>query len=579
MRPLCARLTPAGWVREEPWPGGDRPAAVAFDGRFQVGFDGRLDNREQIWRRVADGPPPASDAEVVLASWRRLGTQAPENWEGPFAVVVLERASGEAWLARDPIGTRGLTYGRAADGQDGWLAASFPHWVARQLGADLDLHRLASFVALRDGPPGRSFFEGVREVLPGQTVALRPGRDPQSSWHPLEARGARLHGTGHPEEVARTFRDLADQACRRAVSETGRGLALLFSGGLDSTTLATSLSAIDRRPLALISWTFDSFADERLEQEAAARELGLRWQPLRLDDAVPLRDLDDWPIHPSTPEQTAFRLLHEAGCLRARELGADALAWGYGGDALFGGAAGMARALVRRGAPAAATLTFIRTSRALGLRSTLRQNLPPAWLRTWQACRPPSWLTPEAAVLLAEPSAWPPAQAATDLPRRWRGLVAMNSMEGDAHEAWFAARHGLTFPAPLRDRDLVRWALDQAPLKSLDERRLAQRQALDGRIAEPIRARPPSRPVKGTLEPLLRAMFRHPGSRANAHALIADGTCWPRLVRRGVVEDIWRRGAPESQEFQILWAVLSLEIWCQRRPWAGSHPDERPLAP
>jgi asparagine synthase (glutamine-hydrolysing) len=223
-------------------------ALAEFDEQLGLAFDGRLDNRRELSAML--GEQFASDASLALACWRRFGKAAPERWQGPFAVAVLERASGRAWLARDEVGVRGLAYGRDLDGN--WVAATFEHEVARAIAAGLDEVRIAAFLALREPEPWRSFFVGVSQALPGELTELRadgtvvrtPLARPHQAPAPVE---------GDLEIAAVEFTQHVDSAVRHTLDDCDPPFALLFSGGLDSTTLACSMVAQGRPPAALIS--------------------------------------------------------------------------------------------------------------------------------------------------------------------------------------------------------------------------------------------------------------------------------------------------------------------------------------
>jgi asparagine synthetase B (glutamine-hydrolysing) len=533
-------------------------ALAEFDEQLGLAFDGRLDNRRELSAML--GEQFASDASLALACWRRFGKAAPERWQGPFAVAVLERASGRAWLARDEVGVRGLAYGRDLDGN--WVAATFEHEVARAIAAGLDEVRIAAFLALREPEPWRSFFVGVSQALPGELTELRadgtvvrtPLARPHQAPAPVE---------GDLEIAAVEFTQHVDSAVRHTLDDCDPPFALLFSGGLDSTTLACSMVAQGRPPAALISWNFDSFPDERAYQQALAQQLGLPLHPLLLDHAIPLGEPGDWPVHPSTPEQTPFRLLHEAACRKAAQLGVRTLLWGYGGDMFFAGAEALPRGLLRRGKVFGSFRALANSVQDRELRPTLRDSAPPHWLRRWQRRRSPLWLTEEGArQVRAIEDFWTLEEARADFPRRYRGLTSFASVQGDANENWFSAPYGLGFEAPLRDRALVAWILGAAPWNCLEPTRELQRRGLSGRCASTLA----KRPGKGSLEPLLRRLLTDPDARRKAADwLFSDRAQWPRFVRRSAIDAVWGARDTTNLGLRLFWSALSLELWLSRR--------------
>jgi asparagine synthase (glutamine-hydrolysing) len=51
-----------------------------------------------------------SDTEVVLEAWRAWGPAALRKFRGMFAFALMDTATGELTLARDPLGIKPLYY-------------------------------------------------------------------------------------------------------------------------------------------------------------------------------------------------------------------------------------------------------------------------------------------------------------------------------------------------------------------------------------------------------------------------------------------------------------------------------------
>src|SRR5690606_27032104 len=85
--------------------------------------DARIDNREDLLRelglRTASRPPasassgpgaPLSDADVILAAYRRWGIDCARHLIGDFAFAIWDGSRRQLFLARDPMAMRGLYY-------------------------------------------------------------------------------------------------------------------------------------------------------------------------------------------------------------------------------------------------------------------------------------------------------------------------------------------------------------------------------------------------------------------------------------------------------------------------------------
>ena len=138
-------------------------------------FDGRLDNREELLATLdvkhLDSRGVPSDAELVLAAYQRWGEEFCGHLIGPGALVIVDLERRQVLCARDPLGDRTLFYNLdhsrllVASEESGLLAHP-------EVGADFDETHLACFFALRVPSGGSTFFQQVRELLPGELLRV-----------------------------------------------------------------------------------------------------------------------------------------------------------------------------------------------------------------------------------------------------------------------------------------------------------------------------------------------------------------------------------------------------------------------
>src|SRR5687767_8571538 len=79
------------------------PKQAAVEGSLAVVFDGRLDNRADLARKI-ENSEQWSDPEVVLAAYRQFGEDCVRRFEGDYAFAVADAAKGLLLLARDVVG-------------------------------------------------------------------------------------------------------------------------------------------------------------------------------------------------------------------------------------------------------------------------------------------------------------------------------------------------------------------------------------------------------------------------------------------------------------------------------------------
>ena len=78
-----------------------------FGSRTAVVVLGRIFYRDDLLARLSDPDvlPDATDADLVLAAYRRKGRAGIERLEGEYALVVCDGERGKIWAQRDPLGS------------------------------------------------------------------------------------------------------------------------------------------------------------------------------------------------------------------------------------------------------------------------------------------------------------------------------------------------------------------------------------------------------------------------------------------------------------------------------------------
>ncbi|EEP70002.1 asparagine synthase [Micromonospora sp. ATCC 39149] len=88
---------------------------VSADERLLLCYNGEVFNHRELraeLTRLGHLFRSASDTEVVLVAFERWGEDAVHRLRGEYAFVVVERATGRAYLARDPLGVKPLYWSR-----------------------------------------------------------------------------------------------------------------------------------------------------------------------------------------------------------------------------------------------------------------------------------------------------------------------------------------------------------------------------------------------------------------------------------------------------------------------------------
>jgi asparagine synthase (glutamine-hydrolysing) len=193
-----------------------------------------------------------SDTEVILAAYRRFGTDCLARFNGMFAFALWDSRRRELFCARDRFGVKPFYYQ--------WDGASFAfaseptalvltqaRRIAPRLGAVRDLLAL-DWVDHEAG----TFFEGLQQLPAAHFLVVGEKGLALRRWWTLDG-GRRV--TGVPD-LAAEFEHLFTDAVRlrlRADVEVGTCL----SGGLDSSAVVTTAARLAERPLHAFTCAYE----------------------------------------------------------------------------------------------------------------------------------------------------------------------------------------------------------------------------------------------------------------------------------------------------------------------------------
>ncbi|MDO3705352.1 asparagine synthase-related protein [Micromonospora sp. C28SCA-DRY-2] len=327
-RRMLTVLAPRGEVTETRYENGllagvrrlrvvDRERAVqpwtSADERWVLCYNGEVFNHHELrgeLTRLGHRFRSVSDTEVVLAAFLQWGERMVDRLRGEYAFAIVERATGRAYLVRDPLGVKPL------------------YWT-RTPGC---LH-LASEVKALVGHRTR-----IAEVPPGHhgwadadgRVRLRPYLD-------LLRLGEGLPVVDDPDEAALLVRAALTDSIRVRV-DTDLTVGVVLSGGLDSSLALLHVREMHPDCVAVTVGVPDS-PDVAYARRLAA-DLGvphevveLRPRDIRLAeirDAIRISELTEYgDIINAVVSVPIFR--------RLRELGVKVVLTGDGSDELFGG--------------------------------------------------------------------------------------------------------------------------------------------------------------------------------------------------------------------------------------------------
>lgn len=565
-------------------PLGNQPMGT-LDGRSWITYNGEVYNAPELRRElVALGAEfrSSTDTEVVLEAYRQWGRACLARFNGMFAFALWDGRERQLFCARDRFGIKPFYYredgGRFLFASEIKALRCDPAYSARP--NDRALYDYLT--QARQDHCTETFYEGIRQLAPGESLTLRfgrPARDAKNlvvereQWYrlPDETRPADL------EEAASVLRDMLQDSVRLQL-RADVPIGSCLSGGLDSSTIVCLMSRLLPRscppPRTFSACHADPRFDERPFIQAVVAATGAVNQEI-FPDAVRL--FDELPRvlrHQEEPFAGTSVLAQWCVMRAAGQAGVKVLLDGQGADELLLGYPGY---LGSRLADLARSGRWVEGLREWQAWRRLHGPLPPTaqanfvrglfpegqvrWLRS-RVTDESAWLDRDFAA-----EACRKADAATDLPHS-RSAVAAHSLrsitQGLPALLHYEDRNAMAFSVearvPFLDHRLVEWLARLPPELKLHRgmTKVVLREAMDGILPKEVRRRTDKMGFVTPEDRWLRVTWR-----SHIEALLDSTSCKSRPYWRARVLKEWYRRFCDGRAAigPTVWRWVNLELW------------------
>jgi asparagine synthase (glutamine-hydrolysing) len=247
---------------------GDQPK-VADDGKVAAVLNGEIYNFKKIrgeLESLGHKFTSNSDTECILRGYLEWGTSLPDHLDGMFAIAIIDRRNDSVFLARDRFGEKPLFY---ANGSYGTVFASeikaLLNWP--NIPRTLNRESLGYFIRLGFVPGSQTLFKEIQQLEPGTAAVItnsvirtwayfRPQYRPDNSIKTLDDAADILRPALESTVISRTVSDVP--------------LAVLLSGGIDSSAVAAIVAANSNRPIQTFTVRFE---EQSYDESPIAREV------------------------------------------------------------------------------------------------------------------------------------------------------------------------------------------------------------------------------------------------------------------------------------------------------------------
>jgi asparagine synthase (glutamine-hydrolysing) len=311
----------------------DGPVALAhrrLQTTARAHLEPRVDERQAI---VLDGRLFEGGVDELARAWEQDGSRCLRSLDGPFAFALWDRQREVLWLARDAAGRRPLFF--VNDRRRIAFASEIPAllglpWVSRELAHN----HLAEYLSFRYVHAPRTLLRDVRALPPGHLLRVDQQGARAERWYRPRyvAPGAALPDPGAAAEAV-------DQALARSVEKRLEGqapIALLLSGGLDSSVILHHARALGRTPPCFTVAMADDPMDESSFATRVASVFEAEHHVVRITNDALVRALSTASRAMGQPLPTAAAALQYLLFKEIRPV-ANVILSGDGGDEVLAG--------------------------------------------------------------------------------------------------------------------------------------------------------------------------------------------------------------------------------------------------
>lgn len=340
-------------------------------------FQGRLDNREEIYNATHLPLPfeESTDSNLLLAAYLKWGTNCCSRLLGDFSFAIWDNRRRSLYCGRDHMGVMPFYYFH--DNNFFAFASEIKGLLCLpQIHPDINKDRIADYLTCVITDSRSTFYSNIFRLPSGHDLTVSGDSSLIIKSNHYGKLTPTVHNYKDGYEFQEHFRYLFTDAVRcrlRAINPVGAYL----SGGLDSSTIVCTISALLQQELSSPLHTFSSVfnktpeCDERKFFSSVTERYPLFHHSEPLDDKLPGPVFDSMVTSEDEPFFAPFFISPWNLMKKAHQCNVGTLFDGHDGDSAISYGSGFLNELLYSGR----LIKLIRECRAIGSSSTLQSTL------------------------------------------------------------------------------------------------------------------------------------------------------------------------------------------------------------
>ena len=269
----------------------DEIQPVSLNGYTWITADARIDGRESLHRKLAIDSAEIKDSHLILLAYEKWGICCVEHLLGDFAFAIWDSRDQSLFCARDHLGIKPFYYSIVESGTTFLFSNNLDTLrLHPQVSNNLNDLAIVNYILFSYQPKiDITSFEDIQSLLPAHTLIWKDGRIRIDRYWELPVEDPIRYRRS--DEYVEHFLSLFDTAVGDRM-RTDK-LAILLSGGMDSTSIAATvgvLGELPSGPVALHGYTFGHLRQPQDKEHSYAQMVADKWGfPI---DVMPLDDIE-----------------------------------------------------------------------------------------------------------------------------------------------------------------------------------------------------------------------------------------------------------------------------------------------
>tara|TARA_B100001175_G_C19493472_1_gene633925 strand:+ start:332 stop:2188 length:1857 start_codon:yes stop_codon:yes gene_type:complete len=226
---------------------------LSWSKRYLITFNGEIYNTKKLISYLDTKKlKSTSDTEILLNLIEKYGIKILSKIEGMFSFVIYDKINNKCILVRDRFGIKPLYY---FENKDYFLFSSeIKPIINYNEKVNFDNKGFADFFLKQNmDHEGQTFFQNIKSVKPANYILITEKKIIQKEYWDLVKEEEKI---SFDDAKKKYFNLLEDSVSKHLISD--RNIGLNFSGGTDSTILATLMRSKINYPLKTYTYDFEN---------------------------------------------------------------------------------------------------------------------------------------------------------------------------------------------------------------------------------------------------------------------------------------------------------------------------------